>query len=76
MHATASLGSLLRESMMRAKAGPRKATVCRVLRTRVTLHPDLISLSANRPANSNTYRTVAPDWQEDNARAQQIVQQG
>lgn len=50
MQATAILGSLLRASMMRARAGPRKATVCKVLRTRVTLHPCLISLSASSPA--------------------------
>lgn len=50
MHATAILGSLLRDSMMRAKAGPRKATVCIVFRTRVRCQPCLMSLSANSPA--------------------------
>lgn len=49
MQATAILGSLLRASMIRARAGPRKATVCKVLRTLVTLHPCLISLSASSP---------------------------
>ena len=53
MHATARRGSLLRDSMMSAKAGPRNATVCKVLRTRVTLQPDLISLSASRPAHND-----------------------
>ena len=53
MHATARRGSLLRDSMMSAKAGPKKATVCKVLRTRVTLQPDLISLSASRPTHND-----------------------
>ena len=53
MHATARRGSLLRDSMMSAKAGPKNATVCKVLRTRVILQPDLISLSASRPAHND-----------------------